>query len=57
MKRLSISLVLAAATVFSGYSALGQILTPQSNLKVIATVVAHAHHGTLSNFISATDKM
>ena len=57
MKRLTISLALAVATVFSGYSALGQALTPQPQLKVIATVVAHAHRGILSNFISATDKL
>ena len=58
MIRLSVSLVLATIAVLLSFSAFGTAITPQPQLKVIARVVAHAHHGTpLSNFISATDKL
>ncbi|MEO9170596.1 MAG: hypothetical protein ABI282_08745 [Candidatus Baltobacteraceae bacterium] len=43
MKRLSISLVLAAVAVVYGYNALGNFTRPEP-LKTIAIVVAHAHH-------------
>lgn len=46
MLRFALSLVAAAAIVFSGYAAFGTAAAaPAPGLKVIATVVAHAHRG------------
>jgi hypothetical protein len=54
MKRLALSLVLAAAAVFYGFAALGHYVSPNP-LKTIVVLTAHAHHPALvTNLISAT---
>ena len=45
MYRLAISLLASAVIVFQGGTALGAATAPQQP-KIIATVVAHAHHSS-----------
>jgi hypothetical protein len=46
MVRFALSLVTAAVVAIAGYGSLGAVThtSPQEGLKVIAVVVAHAHH-------------
>jgi hypothetical protein len=54
MYRFASSLAASAVLVFLGMAALGTAIAPAPAPKIIATVVAHAHPASVSDWVAST---